>query len=128
MADAFLRTAIRRIRPHWPCPGDLIPVIILRKSVCVRAWYGVVGANVHPAWEDGMERWIATHNIERFEAMLAESLPPDRRSLLEQLLLEERRKLAELGGLPVDEKPVEDDSPPGELSRPTIAQAMNSRT
>ena len=50
-----------------------------------------------------MERWIATHNIERFEAMLAETTDPARRSLLEQLL--ERRKLADLGPAPQPDIP-----------------------
>ena len=42
-----------------------------------------------------MQRWIASHNIEDFERMLAAETDPAKKVLLEGLLEDERRKYRE---------------------------------
>ena len=42
-----------------------------------------------------MQRWIASQNIARYEALLVEEADPARRALISDLLAEQRRKLRE---------------------------------
>jgi hypothetical protein len=41
-----------------------------------------------------MDRWLISQNIENYERLLKGPMPPRRRQTVENLLAEERRKLA----------------------------------